>query len=380
MKVNIKGVILNSIYDTQENFQHILNGVMTPESYFRKQVDKVEKENQPVELYISSEGGDVFAANEMSNSIVNKDVSVTVGALAASAAAGIVLNLKNAGKKVKAYKNTKLMFHGAMSGAIGGAQALQDEANLLNKINADQKDLLIKHGLKKDEVEQAFAEGRMLWMNADEALQYGIVDEIIDGKADKITISKVNNKALVTQSAVMEEIEKAQSEDIEIIKDNDTAEEVKAEIIAEVIAEVVNTTEEVKTETVETTPEIVPVVETVPVVEEPKQVVQTFDINKYTQLLSNYDAITQKYNDAVVKMQEMDNKFIDMESKLKTITEMIETVGKKEKEIKNVKAKALEYKVNDAPTSWLEALDKCNGDYVMARKTYPTIYAKLFEK
>lgn len=180
-RINIRGVIVGSAYDTGWAADYIQRGIFTPESTFRKAL--AEAGGEPVEIYISSQGGDVAAGGEIRNAIAEYpgEKCVIVGAFAASMAANIALT---AGCPVKAFSNSIFLYHGAWSVCIGGSGAMEDAARILDQINEPIKEALVAHGIPRGTVERGFSEGRAYTMNAREALAYGIVDEIIDGTGE----------------------------------------------------------------------------------------------------------------------------------------------------------------------------------------------------
>jgi protein tyrosine phosphatase (PTP) superfamily phosphohydrolase (DUF442 family) len=93
------------------------------------------------------------------------------------------------------------MFHGAVGVTVGGAQMHKDEADLLDKINADMKTQLVtRYGLKPETVDEWFSEGREGWLNATDAKSCGMVHEIIGEDAPaapKVKISDID--ALATK-------------------------------------------------------------------------------------------------------------------------------------------------------------------------------------
>lgn len=188
-RIEIRGVIVPSNYDLEWMRPYIEKGVVTPESYVRKQIASYDTK-KPLELYINSPGGSVFAAYEIINTLAawrmdnNQPVNITVGAMAASAASAIAIL---SGANLKAFRNSKLMFHGAWTETVGGAEAHEDTAALLEQINADIKAALVgRFNIPVNVVDQWFAEGRQGWINSSEAVEYGMVSEIVDGDDEEI--------------------------------------------------------------------------------------------------------------------------------------------------------------------------------------------------
>ena len=181
-RIDLRGVIVGSAHDADWAKTYIEKGRFTPDSYFRRELAAADGDD--VEVYICSQGGDVTAGYEIANAIkaYKGNVTLIVGAFAASMAANIALT---SGRPVKAFSNSILLFHGAWSLVMGGSGAMEDEARVLDQINQPIKDALVAHGVPQEKVDEGFAEGRMYTMGAEEALSLGIVSEIIDGSAEQ---------------------------------------------------------------------------------------------------------------------------------------------------------------------------------------------------
>lgn len=185
MQIKILGTIVSPDYDDPFFETWINAGVITPSS---RVVSAVETATEPIDLYINSYGGDVFAGGEMMISLLKaqasgKLASVEVGSLAASMAANIVAALKANGAKVTGHANTTLMYHGCYTLAEGGAQHLEDVADNLRSINDAVIANLNKIGIK--DCRAWFAEGREKWLDAPEAKSLGIIDTIAEDAASE---------------------------------------------------------------------------------------------------------------------------------------------------------------------------------------------------
>lgn len=184
MTVKIQGTIVSPDYDDAFFGSWIDKGVITPSSRI---VSAVEGADEPIDLYINSYGGDVFAGGEMMIALLKAQAAgklrtVEVGSLAASMAANIVAALKANGGKVTAHANTQLMYHGCYTVAEGGAQHLEDTADSLRSINEAVIANLNRIGIT--ECRAWFAEGREKWLDATEAQKLGIVDEVAEDGAE----------------------------------------------------------------------------------------------------------------------------------------------------------------------------------------------------
>ena len=190
MKVKIQGTIVSPDYDDGFFESWIDKGVITPSS---RVVGSIENATEPIELYINSYGGDVFAGGEMmiallKASAAGKLASVEVGTIAASMAANIVAALRANGVPVTANANSELMFHGCYTETIGGAQHHEDVAESLRNVNESVIANLNRIGIT--ECRAWFAEGREKWIGAEDGLAMGLFSEINGTEAEAPTDAK----------------------------------------------------------------------------------------------------------------------------------------------------------------------------------------------
>ena len=190
MKVKIQGTIVSPDYDDGFFDSWIEKGVITPSS---RVVGSIENATEPIDLYINSYGGDVFAGGEMmiallKASAAGKLASVEVGTIAASMAANIVAALRANGVPVTANANSELMFHGCYTETVGGAQHHEDVAESLRNVNESVIANLNRIGIT--ECRAWFAEGREKWIGAEDGLAMGLFSEINGTEAEAPTDAK----------------------------------------------------------------------------------------------------------------------------------------------------------------------------------------------
>ena len=190
MKVKIQGTIVSPDYDDGFFESWIDKGIITPSS---RVVGSIENATEPIDLYINSYGGDVFAGGEMmiallKASAAGKLASVEVGTIAASMAANIVAALRANGVPVTANANSELMFHGCYTETVGGAQHHEDVAESLRNVNESVISNLNRIGIT--ECRAWFAEGREKWIGAEDGLAMGLFSEINGTEAEAPTDAK----------------------------------------------------------------------------------------------------------------------------------------------------------------------------------------------
>lgn len=132
-----------------------------------------------VHLRINSPGGDVFAAEAMATMIKEHgNVIAHIDGYAASAATRIA----SACNKIIMAEQGFYMIHESWTLAIGNKKELNKTAALLEKIDASiVADYERVTGQSKEQI-VAWIEAET-WFNAEEAKQYGFVDEIYSGES-----------------------------------------------------------------------------------------------------------------------------------------------------------------------------------------------------
>ena len=139
---------------------------------------EAEDPEKDIQLYINSPGGDLQAALAIYDAMqyVRCPVRTICVGIAASAAALILVG----GAKGKRYAlpNSRIMIHQPW-GMVGGQAAdIKIEADEIIKLRNRVNEILAHHtGQPVEKIERDT--DRNLWMSAEEARAYGIVDEVI---------------------------------------------------------------------------------------------------------------------------------------------------------------------------------------------------------
>lgn len=142
----------------------------------------LEKENstKDITIYVNSPGGSVTSTLAMYDTIqyVKPDVSTVCVGLAASGGA-IMLMAGTKGKRF-ALEHSEVMIHQPHTSGIGGqATDIDIHAQHILKTRAILNDLIVKHTNKKiKDVEKDV--DRDKYLDAKSALEYGIIDKIIN--------------------------------------------------------------------------------------------------------------------------------------------------------------------------------------------------------
>lgn len=142
-----------------------------------------ETNAKTINVHINSFGGDTFTAIAIYNMLREKSKSsqivVTVDAIAASAASIIAM----AGDQIIMPKNTLMMIHNCWTITLGNANELRKTADDMDKIMESVMNCyLSKVNISKDELKELL--DNETYLTADEALEKGFCDTIIDLKDD----------------------------------------------------------------------------------------------------------------------------------------------------------------------------------------------------
>lgn len=135
--------------------------------------------DKDINLYINSPGGSVTAGMAIYDTMnfVKCDVSTTCIGLCASMGAFLL----SAGAKGKRFAtpNSEVMIHQPSSGAQGQVSDIQIRAEWLQKSKRHLNELLAQHtGQPIDVIERDT--DRDNFMSAQEAVEYGLIDKVID--------------------------------------------------------------------------------------------------------------------------------------------------------------------------------------------------------
>ena len=145
---------------------------------FKKDLDALG-EIDVLNVYINSPGGDVFASQAIYSMLKRQkcQVMVYVDGLAASGASIVAM----AGDKVYMPRNAMMMIHNPWTWGGGFAEDFRKMADDLDKI---RESLIAVYAEKSGQDREKIIEllDAEFWMTAEEALEYGFIDEIEEAK------------------------------------------------------------------------------------------------------------------------------------------------------------------------------------------------------
>lgn len=159
-----------------------LSGEISDETWFGDEVtpkmfkDELMAGSGDITLWINSPGGDVFAAAQIYNMLMDYPgrVTVKIDGLAASAASVIAM----AGSQVEMSPVAMMMIHNPITVAIGDSKEMQKAIDMLAEVKESIVNAYeIKTGLSRNKISRLMdAES---WFNAKKAVEMGFADSIL---------------------------------------------------------------------------------------------------------------------------------------------------------------------------------------------------------
>ena len=136
-----------------------------------------------ISLYINSPGGSVYDGLGIYDTMqtISSDIHTICTGMAASMAS-VLLAAGTAGKR-SALTHSRVMIHQPLGGAEGQASDIEITAREILKLKDELYQILSDHTGKSMDVIRRDAD-RDFWMTSQEALDYGMIDQIVT-KADK---------------------------------------------------------------------------------------------------------------------------------------------------------------------------------------------------
>lgn len=196
-------------WTSDENNERVLRieGAIAEESWVNDEITPKQFKSElmsgkgNITVFINSVGGDVFAAAQIYNMLMEYDGNVTVkiDGIAASAASVIAM----AGTKVLVSPVSQIMIHNPMTAAFGDTEEMQKAISMLSEIKESIINAYeLKTGLSRAKISCMMDEE--CWMNAKKAVELGFADDILytDNSDYEISDGLMFSRAKVINSIV----------------------------------------------------------------------------------------------------------------------------------------------------------------------------------
>ena len=138
---------------------------------------------QGIQIYLNTPGGSVYAGLGIYDTMQYIEPSIATICTGMAASMGAVLLCAGEKGSRTALTHSRVMIHQPMGGAHGPASDIEITAREIQKLKNELYVIIAKHS-KKD-VKQIAKDGdRDYWMTAEEALKYGMIDEVLKRKSN----------------------------------------------------------------------------------------------------------------------------------------------------------------------------------------------------
>lgn len=238
MEIEIKGTIIPNDY--AEIYEYLGMSYTAPKDI------NLPENNEDVEVYINSYGGDVYSGSQIYTMLKDYDGKVTtiITGLAASMASVIAM----AGDVVKISPVGSLMIHNVSTYAEGDKKVMTKEAETLHGFDKTLTNAYrLKTGLDQEELLGLM--DKETWLTPSEALEKGFVDEILfNDKEVPLLVAgpEMLSKEIIDKTRKVIAMEKNKKENLRNVEEAEETEEEKEEVEEEKTEteEVEETTEE----------------------------------------------------------------------------------------------------------------------------------------
>ncbi|NOX86291.1 MAG: ATP-dependent Clp endopeptidase proteolytic subunit ClpP [Chlorobi bacterium] len=134
--------------------------------------------NRDIQIYLNTPGGSVYAGLGIYDTMqyIKPDIATICTGISASMGA-ILLCAGTPGKRT-ALQHSRILIHQPMGGAQGQASDIEITAREISKLKKELYDIIAKH--TKQPYKRIWKDSdRDFWMTAEEAKNYGMIDEIL---------------------------------------------------------------------------------------------------------------------------------------------------------------------------------------------------------
>ena len=138
-----------------------------------------EEPDADVQLYVNSPGGSISAGMAIYDTMQFITCDVATYCIGQCASMGAVLLTAGAKEKRHALPNSRIMIHQPLAGMEGTAEDILIHAKELKRIKQRMNQILLKHtGRELEQIESDTDRDR--FMTASEAMEYGLIDQVVD--------------------------------------------------------------------------------------------------------------------------------------------------------------------------------------------------------
>ena len=141
-----------------------------------------EEDRKPIEFYINTHGGsadDMFALYDIMEKVKEETEIHTIGVGKVMSAGTLLLAAGTKGKR-KVSKNCRVMIHNVAAGNFGILPNLTNELEAIQQLQEDYISAMVANTkFTRKKLEKLLSEKVNVYLSAEEAVKYGLADEIM---------------------------------------------------------------------------------------------------------------------------------------------------------------------------------------------------------
>ena len=152
---------------------------------FMNEMNKAEKDpkkKRDIDFYLSTYGGsadDMFALYDMMK-LIQKDTDINVIGMGKVMSAGVLILAGGTPGKRKIGRNCRVMLHSVIAGNQGSLHNLMNEMEAIQDLQEMYIDRLVEETkMTKKQLKKMLEQKVNIYLSAEQAVEYGIADEII---------------------------------------------------------------------------------------------------------------------------------------------------------------------------------------------------------
>ena len=147
-----------------------------------KMRDKEKEDTKPIKFYINTYGGsadDMFAMYDVMRQVQQDTEIHTIGVGKVMSAGTLLLAAGTKGKR-KIGRNCRVMIHNVAAGNFGTLPNLTNELEAIQRLQDDYISAMVENTkFTRKKLEKLLNEKVNIYLDADEAVKYGLADEVI---------------------------------------------------------------------------------------------------------------------------------------------------------------------------------------------------------
>jgi ATP-dependent Clp protease protease subunit len=152
-----------------------------------------EDSEAPIQMYINSPGGVIYAGLAIYDTMQMISNPINTVAVGVTASFGTVLLTAGTPGQRYALPHATVHLHQPLGGAQGQATDIEIQANEILRLRSELNKILAHHTGQPEEKVQQDTE-RDYWLTAQGAVDYGLVDKVLEPSKDSILVPVKKNK------------------------------------------------------------------------------------------------------------------------------------------------------------------------------------------